>query len=503
MNFLLYGRKKFIFVELPTVCCYWGGFFMPGKKFAGAYPYCFLVMVFMMAVLLWPAAQAESDVRVVPQTVRVGLTHSAPQVSFSLRGAYRLINANTGQVIAEDREGHNWTVENAGGLLHVLRDGNRMGIYNGPIKAEEINVRRSILSGHGSLLQKETLSGAAVVGMGGNLQYLSGDRQSGLHVIDGRGQINLLPRGQLNLVHLEGEGRVKRYRGNLEIRVNGDGLTVINELPIEQYLYGVVPSEMPATFPLEALKAQAVAARSYLIAQLGSYGSHGFDVMDSQASQIYRGYDVENEVTTKAVDETRGLVLVYRGQPVAAFFHSSSGGFTENSEDVYSDALGYVRGQKDPFDKNDKYYNWSVSYSAGELTDTVNQQLKKFMRPEEYHIFAAITDLQELERTGSGHRVKKLLITGPDIDGNLQRITVYNAERVRMALGLRSAMFTMHKELRPDGGISRVTFTGSGWGHGLGMSQWGAAGMAAGGYSFQDILQYYYTGIELLGNYGM
>lgn len=471
---------------------------MPVK--IGVKGYRFLAIAITVLSLVWPAWQAGSEVRVVPQTVRVGLAQNTQQVSFTLQGNYKIINANTGNIIAEDSEGHHWAVENVGGLLQVLQDGQRYGVYNGPIKAEEINTNRSILTGNGTLIKKDSLSGLALQNAGDDVISLS--NQQNLHVIGGDGQIQPLPRGETNLICLEKNKQLKRYRGNLEIRLNEQGLTVINELPIEQYLYGVVPAEMPASFPLEALKAQAVVSRSYLIAQLGSYGTHGFDILDSQNSQVYAGYDTENAVTTMAVDDTKGLVLVYRGQPISAFFHSSSGGFTENSEDVYSDVLAYIRGKEDKFDNNAKYYNWSVSYSANELTSLINEQLTKTLRSGAYKEFSLITDIIDLERTSSGQRIKKILITGKDTEGKPQDITVQNANRVRMVLGLRSAMFNINKELQQNGAILSVTFNGNGWGHGLGMSQWGASGLASEGYSFQDILQYYYTGIKLEMNYG-
>jgi stage II sporulation protein D len=402
-------------------------------------------------------------------------------------------------------------------LCQVLKDGEYVGLYNGPIKVESLDAGvKAILSASDTLLQKDSLDGLAVQGANGEINYLKAD-QAGRYVLTEDGQLKQLPRGGLNIVGLEKDGQVKHYRGNLEVRPGENGLTVINELPIEQYLYGVVPAEIPASFSAEALKAQAVAARSYLSAQLGTYASFGFDVLDNQSNQVYKGYDIENPMTSVAVDVTNGMVLVKHGQPVAALFHSSSGGYTENSEDVWNDKLAFIRTKEDPFDNNSKYYNWSVTYSASELVSLINQQLKKYIKSSEFTELDVITDLRELEWTASGHRVKKLLIEGIDIEGNWQAYTIANADRVRSVLGLKSALFKMQKETYSEEqeiiedaeiieeqepfeeqGISSVTFTGSGWGHGLGMSQYGAAGMASQGYSFQDILQYYYTGVELI-----
>lgn len=476
---------------MPKIMPKKSGIFFFGLKF---------MSVVAIVLFIWPTCWARGEVQVIPQTVRIGLMQNAPRVVLQLQGEYRLINANTGQVIDEDKQGHRWTVENSDGLLSILKDGSLLGTYNGPIKVEQLNSIRSILAGDGALVQKDSLSGLTVQDYGQDVQYLSDEH---IFVISGDEQIEPLPQGKLNLICLEKSGEVKRYRGNLEIRLIDEGFTVINELPIEEYLYGVVSAEMPTSFPLEALKAQAVASRSCLITQLGSYADHGFDVLDNQSNQMYNGYDNEDENVILAVNKTKSLVMVYRGQPISAFFHSSSGGFIENSEDVWRDSLSYLRAKEDLWDTNDKYYNWEVNYLGNELTSVINQQLKKFMNPGEFNEFIAITDLQELERTNSGQRIKKLLIEGTDIEYNQQQLTVYNADKVRNTLGLRSSLFTMQIEKQPDGVINYINITGSGWGHGLGMSQWGAAGMATNGYSFQDILQYYYTDVDLVQNYGM
>jgi len=480
------------------------------------------LIVALWLVVIWPGGPAWGDVQVIPETVRVGLIQNAPQVTFVLQGDYQLINKYTDQVIAGGGEGR-WTVENVGGLCEIFRDEDYVGLFNGPIVIESVDAGvKAILSGTATLLQKGSLDGLAVQGAG-DLTYLDANRTDN-YVLAEDGQLKQLPRGGLSIVGLEEGGQVKHYRGNIEVRPGQNGLTVINKLPIEQYLYGVVPAEMPASFSAEALKAQAVVARSYLITQLGSYASYGFDVLDSQSNQVYKGYDGENPLTSVAVDATKGMVLVNHGQPVAAFFHSCSGGYIENSEDVWNDKLAFIRTKADPYDINNKYYNWQVTYSADELLALINQQLKRYMKSGEFTELVLINDLKELEWTSSGQRVKKLLIEGIDIEGNLQEYTVANADRVRIVLGLKSSLFTMQKEFASgeqpinieefefleedtaaeeqespeEQGLSSVTFNGSGWGHGLGMSQYGAAGMASQGYSFQEILQYYYTGVELI-----
>ncbi len=473
---------------------------MPGIKAAFLLRLMFLSLVFMVATFLWPQAPALADVRVNHDTVRVGIAQQMPEVRLTFQGCYRLVDAYNNSIIAETNPSETWTVANVGGFTVLNRNGNNQGLYKGSLRAEEIKAEQSILSGGGILQQKDSLSGLAVLSAGSGLRYIndSGD----LRALDGNGRVTALSQGGLNLFGIEKYGRIARYRGNVEIMPAGAGLTVINELSMEHYLYGVVPAEMPASFPLEALKAQAVAGRTYVIAQLGSYGSQGFDVLDNQQNQVYQGYDGENPQTTRAVDETAGKVLVYKGQLISAFFHSSSGGHTENCEDVWRDSLGYIRAREDPADFNNKYYNWTVAYSLEQLTRVVNDKLKSFSNPGPYPQFSLVTDIKEVQRTSSGQRVKRLLIEGCDAAGNPMQVDINNSDRVRVVLGLNSALFSMQKEIDINGMLSGVVINGSGLGHGLGMSQWGASGLAMEGYNYQDILQYYYTGVDMLNNYG-
>lgn len=454
-----------------------------------------LVIPGMVAVFMWPAGSEAQ----VPDTVRVGLAIGVPSVVFRVEGKYRLINASTGESPGEVRPGEEWAVELADGLLRLTRDGVAVGSFRGSILLEEVGRQVNVLSGSGQVLQKEGLENVYVQSAS-DMVSAKGD-WSFYRVQSAREVTALGLSPERNLVTISCGAVSGKYRGSMEFRVTEKGITVINQLPVEKYLYGVVPSEMPSSWPQEALKAQAVAARSYLLAQMGSYASQGFDVMATQASQVYRGYTAENPVTSAAVDATRGEILVYQGRPVAAYFHSSSGGFTENSEDVWKDVLPYIRGKEDPADRNDRHYNWSVSYTQEDLLKQISKQWAS-LYPGKSVELAKITDLEEVERTASGMRVKKMLVRGLDKDGQPVVLEVFNADRVRILLGLRSALFTMKKEFSSEGELVGVTFSGNGWGHGLGMSQWGALGLAKQGYNYRQILQYYYTGVELVGNYG-
>jgi stage II sporulation protein D len=163
---------------------------------------------------------------------------------------------------------------------------------------------------------------------------------------------------KLRLLTANDNGYVGRYRGTLRIVHLTDGLEVVNKLPLESYLWGVVPRESPASWPIEALKAQAVAARSYAFRSTGGSGS--FDVYCTTASQVYGGADGEAASTDKAVSETRGIVPKYQGTPITAFFFSTSGGHTENIENVWSGAAPqpYLKGVPDPYDTTSPYHIW-------------------------------------------------------------------------------------------------------------------------------------------------
>lgn len=426
--------------------------------------------------------------------IGVELAAQAAAVDFSVTGDYRLTDAATGRTVAVPGPQEKWQVRAQGGRLAVFRNGRPVDSVAGPLLVRESPYRAFVLSGSGTVAERDLDEGAFIVGADGQVRPLQGDL-AGLAAAGAGGVSPVGGKKGQNLVTLFGGDGSSRYRGSLEIRIGEKGLTVVNRLPLEEYLYGVVPAEMPAGWPAEALKAQAVAARSYALAQIKRRGGSPppADILATQASQVYRGYDWETPATNRAVDDTRGVVLTYRGVPAEAYFHCSSGGFTENSEDVWKNRLDYVRTRPDPFDLNEKHYNWQVSYTKDEL---IKQLAKK-----EYQ-FKDIFDLTEKERTASGKRVKRLAVSGLDKEGRPATVEIANADEVRIALGLKSALFTMTKEFDAQKKLAKATFKGSGWGHGLGMSQYGALGMARKGYTYQDILKYYYSGVTIASDYG-
>lgn len=321
----------------------------------------------------------------------------------------------------------------------------------------------------------------------------------------------------------------KPYRGRAEVRVNGQGtLAGINELPLEEYLYGVVPRELPPV-PYgepEAQKAQAVAARTYAYANLGKRRADGYDLLPTTSDQVYGGMEAEHPVSSAAVDATAGVVAVYGDDYAATLFHSTSGGFTANNEDVYASApIAYLRGVPDAqrgqalehvpslevfkrhanptnlrahaggdFEADwSRYHRWTVSWSRAEMAQALTQGFGTTVTEVDS---IRVTDRAELGRvreirfwTDAGELV------GVE-DGIRTRLPYPTATGALSSL--RSTLFYLEAEVDPrTKAVTGWTAFGGGWGHGVGMSQTGAVGMAEKGADYAEILRHYYRGIEL------
>jgi stage II sporulation protein D len=246
---------------------------------------------------------------------------------------------------------------------------------------------------------------------------------------------------------------------------------VINCLDLEDYLLSVVPSEMPSLWPAEALKAQTIAARSYAIANLGKNGSKGYDLKDNTEDQMYLGVRSETEQTNDAVNATKGLVLKYAGKPICAYFHSSSGGSTEAAENVWQTAVPYLKAVTD-FDQEAPLYNWTKNYSISQTESGLPKDIGQ------------VLSINVLTKGPSG-RATYMLING----SNNSRIIT--GEAARKYFSLPSTNFNVTPA------ETTYTFVGKGFGHGLGLSQWGAKSLAKHGYNAAQILCYYYNGISI------
>ncbi len=273
--------------------------------------------------------------------------------------------------------------------------------------------------------------------------------------------------------------RQRAYRGVLELRRVDRGLLVVNELDLESYLYGVLRLEVDPTWPPEALKAQAVAARTLALASLGRFRREGYDVRDTTDVQLYGGATFEDSRTNAAVDSTRGMILTYEGKPIQAVYHADSGGHTEGSEHVWGVVYPYLRGVEDPYVAGSPYQRWTVVVPLLHLEERLQAA------------GLAVQGISGIEvvRTSPSGRALSLRVSASS--GSVE----VAGTRLRSLLGpnvLLSTRFTV----RVEG--SNAVFEGSGWGHGVGLSQWGARGMALRGASFDRILRYYYRDVELV-----
>lgn len=259
----------------------------------------------------------------------------------------------------------------------------------------------------------------------------------------------------------------KWYRGRVLVTLEGGELTAINYVDLDDYLYSVVGSEMPVSWPAAALESQAVAARSYALYKQARARNPLYDVDATTTNQVYKGILQEAPSTIAAVDATENQVVTYNGEVIEAIFHSSSGGYTENAKDVWSSDVPYLRGVED-YDQTSPVFSWQKTFSVSEFSDKIGS-------------VGQVTSISAPTMTQLG-RVASITISG---DRGSQ---VFRGRDIRSALDLRSTRFTISLNRNAD----LVTVTGSGFGHGVGMSQWGARALAEQGWSYAEILQHYY-----------
>lgn len=331
-----------------------------------------------------------------------------------------------------------------------------------------------------------------------------------------------------------------KYRGSLEIRPGSTGPNLFNTLDMEDYLKGVVPSEMPASWPIEALKAQTVAARSYAYTQLQNSRAKGYLEM-TVSNQVYGGKSKEHENSNRAIQETAGIYATYNNVPINAFFHSSSGGHTENAEDVWSDVVPYIKGVPDPYDNNNgnKHYGWEIVGNADSIERKLyltNSQTLLGLTVTERTPSDAVQQMEAIvydESTDTTTSVKLLpkYASNPDrfrslfgitlksirfdiaadssqkiklADGTEKSVSYLKGVKIKEADGSESPLKDVNLSVKTSVASKLVptspqefTFTGDGWGHLIGMSQWGARGMAEKGYAYDEIVKHYFTGVEV------
>lgn len=345
-----------------------------------------------------------------------------------------------------------------------------------------------------------------------------------------------------SLIKISGSAK-GTYRGGFECRILSDAkMTVVNIVPVEAYLYSVVCREMSPSWNIEALKAQAVCARNFSLSRINYHSKYGFDVCRTVCCQAYSTEADQSSSVHTAVDETRGQLLFYNDTLVQAVYSSSMGAYTEDVKNVWGSNIPYLVSVKNPYEDTENIYNgkWTKTLTAARATE--------IMKNAGYEV-GEVTDIRILETTPAGG-VLKLLVQGTNGSKTFEREscrsifseatysqrytvakggqttnpTVYivnssgssakEANTVSVLSGSKSVTavsggFTVYdgktkKTYQPThagGSPDTYTFSGEGWGHGVGMSQYGAKGMAEAGFDYKEILTHYYTGTHLENAY--
>ena len=324
--------------------------------------------------------------------------------------------------------------------------------------ADSVRVKRQ---GENVLLNNHATSGGVVFVEGGNEVY----------------RVKVLPGSEQ-----QSEKKFTKewtVRGPLEIRKVPSGLAVVNRIELETYVAGVVSGEVSPKWPLEALKAQAVAARTYVLYKQMENREQPFDVFASVLDQVYHGHAARPESVTRAVAETKGHVVTYDRRPIYAAYSSTAAGPTEDALYVWALNLPYLKGVDCPFDEQAPRYNWRTSFTF----EYLEQQLRK----EGYAVgtLATITPYTftpsgRVDRVRLLHSQGEIILRGQD----LRRIVGY------------SKIFSTNFSIESIG--AEVVVVGQGAGHAVGMCQWGMREMAELGYDYQSILKHYYPGTTLL-----
>ncbi len=268
-------------------------------------------------------------------------------------------------------------------------------------------------------------------------------------------------------------GRV--YRGAIWLKPVSTGaetsFQAINLIDLEDYLLSVVPSEMPTSWHIEAVKAQSIAARSYAVANYWKNEKDNYDLKDTTDDQVYLGVESETATGNQACDETSGVVLKHNQRVISAFFHSTSGGATEVGENVWGKEIPYVQSVVD-YDDNSPHFSWQRRFSVDQAEKTFGLKTGSLLN---IHPFWKV----------ASNRVKQAAVVSTD------NTTIVTGERLRQLFKLPSSIFNVSFE------DNNYIFAGRGFGHGLGMSQYGARTLAESGYNAAQILSYYYRDVSV------
>lgn len=371
--------------------------------------FCFV----FLALSVCPGGAAPPEDRV---PVRVAILDDVADFDIYLRGKFRMLNPDTGEVLLERR-----------GFRETKVSGSSSGIIIG---AELHPVQRLTFIPHGRAI-------------------------------------------------IEVNGR--RYRDEIDVLRKDTGkLLVLNVIDLESYVKGVLYHEVSHRWPLEAIKVQAVATRTYALYRLKINAKQLFDVTSDIYSQVYGGRTSEKYRTNIAANRTRGEIMVYQGKVVPAYFHATCGGRTEDASQLWKHDLPPLKGKECVFCVESPHYQWKKNYRSKDIQDKLNQA---------GHDIGLIKEIRVAERNASG-RIKTLAIT--DRSGKVLNISGKDFRNIVGPNLIRSNKY----EVVMQGYY--FDLIGGGWGHGVGMCQWGALGMAQERYGYKEILKYYYPGVEII-----
>ena len=487
----------------------------------------------------------------VPETIRIGLYYG------SSAKASCAVTSTGGMAISVANESEEWPIceDDGAGAVNVKRD-----------EEYHLKINESFSDYESALQKKESLSAegypAFVAYNGGEFAVWVGVYASKIEAENNMGGLDagvLSPNANSVLVYtgntvwmavsdrtsyltlspVDGNLAVEgtAYRGKVQFmrRDTGD-MTVVNVVDFDDYLCGVVPREVSASWNYEAVKAQAVVSRTFAIQNLNKYKKYGFNLDNTTNSQAYAGIKIEHPASNRAVEETHGEVVLYNGKPADVYFFSSSGGKTGTANDAWGgENKPYLVSVDDPYEnpKEATRANWTMTFTPDEI--------KAKLAAKDINI-GDITDIK-VEYSDSGRAIRTTFV---GTKGEKE----YLRENIRWILGVYSTAFTVSRSgqeisgevcvldgyntftkinlspqiniLSADGvkslevtslvmASSKTTkvleaqtaatgdfiFTGRGWGHGVGMSQWGAKGMADNGFTYDEIIEYYYQGTEV------
>ncbi len=397
----------------------------------------------------------DSDKKTAATMLNVMLGESLATATVSAEGAYQIVDGNTGKVLKN--------------------------------LSEESDARLTI---------------------SGNALYINGDKS-------GSSIIVLKPNNSSDQVLFNDMA----YRGTLRIIYDGSSIKVINNVSLEDYVKGVLPAEMSPSWNQEALKSQAVATRTFALYSKSRQhsASSGYELCSTSHCQVYMGSGEETDATNQAVDATYGQVMYYNNQVIYAAFHASSGGATENSENVWGSYMAYLRSVTDD-DSKSPYHNWTSKFTVAQVEQKLASSGKGVGTLQSLAMVPLSASDSVTGRSSSG-RAYGIKFTGSS--GNI----TLTGEQARTIFGLKSAMFNIHTERTsstvaaaktaskskvvdkaPEAmsnttmklqGVDSIVFEGHGFGHGLGLAQYGANAMAAAGSTYDQILHYYYTDVVI------